>query len=333
MKLRTLSALLVILFTLSCLTLIPVSAAKASPITKTVNLAEAKKNISGNGYTWANLDDILTLDGLNIKTSDEYGMKIPANATVILKGDNYISAERVGLVCPGQVTFEGDGTLTIVAGEIGIDCTSVQASELVRFREGTFTISAGKTGIKMEQSELSLMGSKITVSLTGSAADAKAVDGRTVTMSGGSFKANAGVFASNSLRITSMNAEITASGAALNCQKDLQLTKVAIKTGATSSALSSAEAYNGESAIKLTSTASNAKKGILFSGSYPIFVDYLIFFLILIVIAALIAVPIYLKKKKTEKLIAEYKAANPPKKKKTTPSATSAPKNTTSKRR
>ena len=57
-------------------------------ITKSVNLTNPRMNMSGAGYAWMNLDKTLTLDGLYIDTSDEYGMRIPDGATVILKGNN-----------------------------------------------------------------------------------------------------------------------------------------------------------------------------------------------------------------------------------------------------
>ncbi|MBR2461051.1 MAG: hypothetical protein IKB34_07470 [Clostridia bacterium] len=315
---RKLLPLLLTVITLFSVLAVPSYAAKAATITETVNLATISKNARGEGYYWANLDNTLTLEGLNIVTEDEFGMKIPKDATVILKGDNYISAASIGLVCVGHVTFEGSGSLTVVAGDVGIDCTSVYANNITRLRSGKINVTAGKTGIRLETADFSLMGSELKIQITGNDSNAKAIEGRNVSMSGGKLTANAGIYASNQLQITSLDAEITASGAALESPNGIRMTKVAIKAGADAASLAEVGEYNGESALKLTSTASNAKKGILFNADYPRFVDYIIFVVIILGVSALIAVPIYIKRKKTEKLIAEYKAAHPPKKSKTT---------------
>ncbi|MBQ9116540.1 MAG: hypothetical protein IJY04_05910 [Clostridia bacterium] len=321
-KIRITAIILVIL----TVVLIPTTALAAQPgnaINKTVNLADVSKNARGNGYEWANLTNTLTLDNLNINTVDEFGMKIPKDATVILKGNNYITAASVGLVCTGQVTFEGSGTLTVTAGDVGIDMTGVYTSHLARFSSGTITVTAGSTAIRSASAEISLMGSSVNLNITGDRASARAISGRTVTVSGGSLTANAGVYASNSLKITSSDIDISAEAAALECPNGITITKEKISAGDTASTLSPTEEYKGEKAIKLISTASKKKPSILFGEKSSSVADYVVFTLIALAVAALIAVPIYLKKKKTEKLIAEYAAANPAKKTKTADNNTS----------
>jgi len=64
----------VMLFLL-CIAAVPASA--NNPITTTVNIATANKNMRGDGYDWANRYDILTLNGLNIDTEDPYGLRLP----------------------------------------------------------------------------------------------------------------------------------------------------------------------------------------------------------------------------------------------------------------
>jgi len=313
---------LLVAFIVALTMLLPTTGAFAATeqktITQTVNLANISKNARGDGFEWANLTDTLTLNGLNIQTGDEFGMKLPKNATVILKGNNYITAERVGLVCTGQVTFEGSGTLTIVAGEVGIDMTGVYNTHLARFRDGTITVTAGTTAIQSASAELNFMGSELKLTVSGDSEARRAVNGRTVNISGGKLTANAGIYATNDLNITSVNADITASSGApaLSCPNGIQMTKVDISTGATADALSKASEYNGESALKLISTASGKRHSILFGGNVPILVDYLTFTVIILAVAALIALPIYLKQKKTKKLIEEYEASLPAKKKK-----------------
>lgn len=323
MKKIRITAIILVILTVA---LIPTAALAAQPgnaINKTVNLADVSKNARGNGYEWANLTNTLTLDNLNINTVDEFGMKIPKDATVILKGNNYITAASVGLVCTGQVTFEGSGTLTVTAGDVGIDMTGVYTSHLARFSSGTITVTAGSTAIRSASAEISLMGSSVNLNITGDRASAKAISGRTVTVSGGSLTANAGVYASNSLKITSSDIDISAEAAALECPNGITITKEKISVGDTASTLSPTEEYKGEKAIKLISTASKKKPSILFGEKISSAVDYVIFTLIALSVAALIAIPIYLKKKKTEKLIAEYAAANPIKKTNTADNNTS----------
>lgn len=327
-KIRILSAVLtlVTVFTL----LIPVigvtAATQTNVINKTVNLANVSKNARGDGYEWANLTDTLTMDNLNINTADEFGMKLPKNATVILKGNNYITAASVGLVCTGQVTFEGSGTLTIVAGDVGIDMTGVRTNHLARFRNGRITIDVGKTAIRSASAELNFMGSALTLCITGDRTDARAISGRTVTVSSGGIAANAGIYASNSLSITSTNIDIISETPALECPNGINITKESILAGDTTATLTAVDSYNGEKTLRLTSTASNKKYGILFGGKYSVVLDYVVFSALILGVAALIAVPLYLKKKKTEKLVAEYEASQTAKKQKT-PSA----KNKTSK--
>ena len=313
-RIRTISVILAVITALTALIPLTVSAApQGNAITQTVNLATISKNARGDGFVWDNINDTLTLENLNINTADEFGMKLPKNATVILKGNNYITAASVGLVCTGQVTFEGSGTLSITAGDVGIDMTGVYTTHLARFRSGSVTVTAGKTAIRSGSAELSFMGSGIHLTVNG--ADGKAVDGRTVNVSGGTLTANAGIYASNALNITTVNATVTAStGAALSCPNGIKMTKVDVSVGASADSLSKAEAYNGEQAVKLISAASAKKQSILFAEGVPAAVDYVVFTFVLIAVAALIAIPIYLKKKKTEKLIAEYEAAHPTKK-------------------
>ena len=111
---KPISAILLFLLCATVLfALLPVSA--AGKIDSTVNIAAATKNQTGEGYYWHNPSSTLTLSGLNIETSDAYGLKLKANSTVILEGDNYISASKAALYCAGTVVIKGSGTLTLVS--------------------------------------------------------------------------------------------------------------------------------------------------------------------------------------------------------------------------
>lgn len=64
------------------------SAAPASSgvIKETLDLTRPQKNISGEGYYWNNRENTLELNGINIDTDDEYGIKLIDGATVKLFG-------------------------------------------------------------------------------------------------------------------------------------------------------------------------------------------------------------------------------------------------------
>lgn len=330
-KMKALSALLALItvFSLAIPSLVVTASTESTAITETVNLSNISKNARGSGYEWANKTNTLTLNNMVINTTDEFGMKLPKDATVILKGKNYITAASVGLVCTGQVTFEGGGTLTIVAGNVGIDMTGVYASHFARFRSCYISVDAGNVAIRSAAAELSFTNDcSFTLCITGDRTTAKAIDGRNVTFTGGGIAANAGIYASNSLKISSANIDITSETPALECPNGITITKESISAGDTASTRATAESYNGEKSLLLLSTASNKKSSILFGEKASSALDYVAFSVIAIAAAALIAVPIYLKKKKTEKLIAEYEAANPPKKPKASDSATPSKKNT-----
>lgn len=312
---RVLCVTLAILSILASSVLISCSTFQAETITKTVNLANARKNMSGEGYYWANLDGILTLNGLNIVTDDEFGMKLPADAIVILEGNNYISASVYGLVCTGLTTFKGNGTLTIVSGEVGITSTSVYKTDLVRFTSGKIDITAAKTGLTSETADISFMGSEVTITITGSDTDAKSVDGINVSVNSGSLTANSQLYASNSLSLSAANINISSSESALSCPNGIIFNSVALKAGSTADSLVATDEYSGQNAIKLSSTASTGKKGTLFNGSYPRFFDYLTIILLILLLVASVAVPIYIKRKRTAKLVAEYNASLPRNKK------------------
>jgi len=288
----------------------PVSA--AAQITETVNLSRPQKNMSGSGYYWDNRNKILTLDGLYIATSDDYGLRIPAGATVILKGKNYVTASVAAMTVPGNVTFKGSGSLYLKSGDMGIYFYSTDDSTTARFLEGTYEITAGGNGLHSEYTSLSLVGGKMTVNA--SAADKYAILGREVKLYGGTLTLDNSVHASVSLEVQAVNLSVTSSKAALSSDKTLKVDKVSIKSGAAAGSLSSAQEYTGENCIVLKSTASNLGSSILFGDSVPMFVDILIALVLLALIAAGIALPFlrsYRNSKKAQEALAAVLADEP----------------------
>jgi hypothetical protein len=272
--------------------------------------------MSGHGYYWDNRNKILTLDGLYIDTTSDYGLRIPQNATVILKGKNYITASKAALTCPGNVNFKGDGSLILTSEDMGIYFYSTDDSTTARFLDGSFEITAGGNGIHSEYTALSFVGSKVKISAP--AADKYAILGRSVKLYGGELSLDNSVHAALSLEIQALKLDITSGKTALSSEKELVLDKVSIKAGDTASSLSAKEEYAGENCLSLRSAANNLGSSILFGDSVPMFVDILIPLALLALIAAGIAVPFirsYRSGKKARETIAATLAEKPAAKK------------------
>ncbi len=261
-------------------------AVHAGDVTRTtVNIADAKKNVSGSGYEWDNINKILTLNGVNIDTEDPYGLRIPKNCTVILKGQNYIKASKYGISLLGTVVFKGNGSLTVDAGEIGLYLTSQDSTQKIRLLEGKYDITAGKYGVYSDYADFSFIGEEMNISVS----DGQAIDGRIVNLLGGSFKADSTVAASHALTLDSVNIDVTSETEALS-SKSIYLKNISLAE------------YNGEASVSAKSTAKNYKSSIIFGESVPAFVDYSILVLLLIGVLSGIFGPALRKKKKAEEL-------------------------------
>ena len=304
--------ILMLCLTLTFLPLFAVPVSAAAQITETVNLSRPQKNMSGSGYYWDNRNKILTLDGLYISTSDDYGLRIPAGATVVLKGKNYITASVAALTVPGNVTFKGTGSLILKSGDMGIYFYSTDDSTTARFLEGNYEITANGTGMQSEYTALSIVNGKF--SINAPTADKYAILGREVKLYGGTLTMDNSVHTSVSLEVQGVNLEINSTKAALSSDKTLKVNKVSIKSGAAAGSLSSADEYTGENCILLKSSARNLGSSILFGASVPMFVDILIAIVLLALIAAGIAVPFirsYRNSKKAQEALAAVLADEP----------------------
>lgn len=279
-------------------------AAKSNAITSTVNLVNVNENITGDGYYWANIDKILTLTNVNINTKDEYGLKLPVNATIVLEGKNYISASNVAVFLAGRVTIEGGGSLTITSGDTGIVCASVNKADTFRIRKGTVNINSKNTGIYSQVIDISILGGKTNINI--SEPTGYAVNGISATMTAGTFTANAPISLGGSITISGTNLSINANSAAISAQNGIIISSSEIKAGANANSMSLVENYNSENSVTVKSNVKRSGYGILFKSDYPIFVDYIVFLLILGAAFAVIALPIYYKRKKTKALIQKY---------------------------
>lgn len=130
---------------------------------KAFNRATGEEVTDINGWLWDG--STLTLENFNFSTSGEAedtsntlsAVELPEDTKVILKGENKITltndiAEQtsyniIGLNCIGNVTFEGDGSLTITGGG---DCAS---EDFVGFSigflsQGDVTVNGGNITVK-----------------------------------------------------------------------------------------------------------------------------------------------------------------------------------------
>lgn len=292
--------MLCLLFTFFIPTLTPVSA--ASQLTGTVNISRPQKNMRGPGYDWDNIHDVLTLDGLNINTTDDYGLRITDNATVILKGKNYIKASKAALTCQGSVTFKGDGTLTLVSDDMGIYFYSSDTSTTARFLEGTFDITAGGDGIRSDSTFLSLTGSNVTIHASNP--EHWAIACHSCKLFGGKIIADNAVNASFALEVRGLRMELTAQKPALTSAQKLAITDVAIQAGSSADARKSVDEYNGEFCVSMKSTAVTMGNSIFFGESVPAFVDALLIIFLLLLIAAGIGLPFLRARQKAKKALA-----------------------------
>ncbi len=292
MNRHRLLASVLILTLLAGLIGLAVPASAADVIRHTVNIAEATKNEEGPGYIWANRTDVLTLSGLNIDTDDAFGLRLPQDATVILKGKNHIKAAKYGVSFSGTLVIKGSGSLTIEAGEIGLYLISQETTQKIRLLDGTYTITAGTYGVYSDAADFSFIGDSMDVTV--SEENGAAIEGRVVNLLGGSFSANAPVRASHMLTVDGAALDIEANAPALE-GKTMTVKNIALSDGGE---------YAGEYEIHAKSAASGSRPSVLFGDSVPGFVDVLLLIAALLGVAAGIVFPTLRRKKKAKELYA-----------------------------
>lgn len=284
------------------------SAKAVVTITKSVNLTNPRMNMSGAGYSWMNLDKTLTLEGLHIDTNDEYGMRIPDGATVILRGNNYIRATSYAMGIPGNVTFKGNGTLTLIGGDTGMYFYSTDDTTIARIMGGNFKISSGGVGIRSEYTTLSVTDGTFEIDVPVKNADA--ILGRTLKLHGGKFTAKGAITASQNLEIRAANLSVTADKPALSANRKLSFNDVSLSVGNSESTLAKADSYNGECCVRIKSAANLLGESVLFGASVPMFVDILVIVVLAALVAAGIGLPLLRAHRKSQQALAAAKEAN-----------------------
>lgn len=288
MKNKILSVVLAAVLILAVMAVPAVCMADTVTIKETVNISNARQNIRGHGYEWENIPDILTLSGIRIETKDDYGIKLPANCTVVLKGNNYIKAGKYGISCAGKTLFKGNGTLTIDAGEIGIYLFSQDSTTKIQMLEGKYVISAGKYGVFSEYSDFSVSGAEFEISVP----DGRGILGRTVNLVGGSIKSDSSIEATQSLLVDGVDVNVVSNDEALISGK-LSVRNVSMSCG---------DEYGGENEITFSAQKRWHAKSILLGDNVPGWADYILLAAGLILVAACIVIPVLRKRKKKKEL-------------------------------
>lgn len=299
---KILSTALLVFLLVSSLFAIPTTAAKGNFYDHTLDLASVRQNASGDGYVWKNIEETLELNNITIDTADDIGLKIPDNAVITLKGKNYVKASKIAITCLTSATFQGTGSLTVVSDDMGIQCLSTSSEDTVRFRSDKITVTAGKVGVYSENATLIFSAKNMEVIAT-----EHSIKGERIKILNGSLNATGKIHGDEALTVNAANLTVTAPDKALHSDRKIDVSNVTLSVGETVDTLAAAEKYNGEKAIKTVSTVKVEKKGVLFGGRFPVFVDYLVFTVIIIAIAAVIGLPIYFKYRKTQKIKAGKK--------------------------
>ena len=301
---RVLSIIIALITVTSLFTIaLPVSAKSVHK--STINFIGINRNQSGSGYNWDNYHNVLTLDGLNIKTTDDYGLKIQDGSTVVLKGDNYIEAKKAAIYIEAKVVFKGSGTLTLVS-ETGIFCSSSDKTDSLSIIGGNYKITSSGIGIVSEFHRVSFSSCKVTVNTAGDVA----IKARTVTTGAKTvIKANASIVGQDKLQIESSSVTVNAKNAALISDKPVVFSGITLKAGDSSNALSvidlKTDSYNGQKSVKTISNYDGQKKSLFFGDDVPRYVDTIVMVLGIALVACAVVLPVLHNKKKAKEAIAK----------------------------
>lgn len=301
---RVLSIIIALITVTSLFTIaLPVSAKSVHK--STINFIGINRNQSGSGYNWDNYHNVLTLDGLNIKTTDDYGLKIQDGSTVVLKGDNYIEAKKAAIYIEAKVVFKGSGTLTLVS-ETGIFCSSSDKTDSLSIIGGNYKITSSGIGIVSEFHRVSFSSCKVTVNTAGDVA----IKAQTVTTGAKTvIKANASIVGQDKLQIESSSVTVNAKNAALISDKPVVFSGITLKAGDSSNALSvidlKTDSYNGQKSVKTISNYDGQKKSLFFGDDVPRYVDTIVMVLGIALVACAVVLPVLHNKKKAKEAIAK----------------------------
>ncbi len=300
-------SLIIALITVSALFTFALPVSAKSIHKSTVNLIGINQNASGAGYEWDNYESTLTLNGLNIKTSDDYGLKISDGATVILKGNNVIKAKKAAIFLQAKVVFKGNGTLTLVS-ENGIFCSSADKTDSLSILGGTYKITSSGIGIVSDFHRVSFANCKITVKTSNDVA----IKAQSITTGAKTvITANGSISGKDKIQIESSSITVNAKDAAL-VSDNLVFSKIKLKAGESSKSLSVIDldkaSYEGQKSVKIISKYDGQKKSLFFGNDVPRYVDVIVMILGIGGVVCAVVLPVLHKKKKAQEAIAKRDA-------------------------
>lgn len=280
----------------------------AEDLTETVNLTRPQKNVTGEGYYWDNHDNKLILQGINLSTSDEYGIKLIDGAIVELRGDNYISASVAALAGQGSFTIVGDGKLTVETDGDGIMSYSTVSGEEIKIRDGKIEIKAGGCGIRCDTGTVSIVGGEVNISVS-DMSQGSAVSGKYIQLTGGELNASAPIVAERTVRIIAAELTAEAEGrAVLSAGENISFEKVDMQVGDTIDSLSDSTEYVGQSAVSTKSNAYRGGTSAILGEGFPRYADILLVMAAILLLLAIVLVPILNHRRRTKALIRRLEA-------------------------
>ena len=254
-------------------------------IRETLDISRPKKDIVGGGYVWKNIDETLKLSGFELHTDSDYGIRIAKGATIELSGKNYISAKKAAVACQGSVTFTGSGSLTLVS-EDGIMSYSTESGTVITIRSGNIAIEAQSCGIPLSGGDVDIT------------SDGQSLLARTIALADCSLSADSPVHATDTLRITAAEVDVSvSSGAALVADGNLITEKIDMTSDG-----QPVDRYDGKSRISTVSNAYRGGTSAILGEGYPRIADVIIAAAAVLLLAALIAVPLIRHNAKTKAL-------------------------------
>ena len=273
-------------------------------IIETVNLINANKNQRGTGLFWHNPSDTLTITNMTIDTPDNYGLRLPDGATLVLEGNNTIKASQFALSVEGNLTIRGKGTLTLISGDKGIVVSTLNVNKKLTVIEGKLTINSEGDGIYTENAIITQNDrAKVEINTKGGA---YAINARQIKLLGGEYKSNASLYGED-IKLMTVKLDIVSDKAAFiikGAEEDapyakLSINDIAMKAGSDSASLTEVESYGGESVITAKVKKVNTKTsaflelfGVKIPGSN--WLDLVLIILVIVVVAVFIATP-YIK--------------------------------------
>ncbi len=295
-RIPALTLAITLLFTLliACSLSLPFSVS-AKTITQTVDLSSIRQSASGDGFVWNNREKTMTFTNLDLRTEDDYGMRLPSNATIILEGNSVISAKLVALAGQDSLSITGSGTLTLI-GETGLKMVSPEYTSSLTLVEGKIDMEVGKIGIKSDFPEVIVGETKLNITVS-NRAEGKAIDAYSVLLNNGTLRANAPIASATALSCGGCDLRIDALSPALVSPSITIAKSNGIKVGSALTSLAAAERYQNENAIQLLPTRSQ-KTSLLLGDQFAVWWDYLILTASLLLFAAVIVLPILYKRRK-----------------------------------